>query len=135
MRSLVRLEAGAFDHEPDGFARGFVRTVALAIGLDADETVSRMLDEPTFDARTSISRLGKGLLAILVVGVLGATTWVGWAAMTRGEVKAATPASNTPQELPVRRDSVRALAIETGAIASDGSLLPLEPPGPPASDP
>ena len=40
-RSLERLEAGAFDSEPDGFARGFVRTVADAMGLDARPRRSR----------------------------------------------------------------------------------------------
>jgi cytoskeletal protein RodZ len=52
VRSLRRLEAGAFDHEPDGFARGFVRTVASALGLPPDETVARMLPEATDDARS-----------------------------------------------------------------------------------
>ena len=42
IRSLARLEAGVFDAEPDGFARGFVRTVAIALGLPPDETVARM---------------------------------------------------------------------------------------------
>ena len=45
LRSLERLESGAFDGAPDGFARGFVRTVALALGLDADDAVGRMLPE------------------------------------------------------------------------------------------
>jgi len=45
LRSLERLESGAFDATPDGFARGFVRTVAVALGLDPDDAVSRMLPE------------------------------------------------------------------------------------------
>ena len=45
-RSLERLEAGAFDAAPDGFARGFVRTVAEALGLDPDEAVMRLMREP-----------------------------------------------------------------------------------------
>ena len=39
-------EAGAFDGDPDGFVRGFVRTVADGLGLDADATLLRMLREP-----------------------------------------------------------------------------------------
>ncbi len=46
VRSLERLENGAFDTTADGFTRGFVRTVADALGLDADAAVSRMLSEP-----------------------------------------------------------------------------------------
>ncbi|HPG28255.1 MAG TPA: helix-turn-helix domain-containing protein, partial [Myxococcota bacterium] len=37
LRSLERLESGHFDGETDGFVRGFVRTVATALGLDADD--------------------------------------------------------------------------------------------------
>ena len=46
LRSLERLERGEFDGETDGFARGFVRTVAIALGLDVDDAISRMLQEP-----------------------------------------------------------------------------------------
>ena len=46
LRSLERLEAGYFDGMTDGFVRGFVRTVSGALGLDADQTVARMLEEP-----------------------------------------------------------------------------------------
>ena len=46
MRSLERLETGAFDGQQDGFVRGFVRTVAVAIGLDPDDAVARLLAEP-----------------------------------------------------------------------------------------
>lgn len=42
-RSLARLESGAFDRQHDAFARGFVRTVALAIGIDPGDTLVRML--------------------------------------------------------------------------------------------
>lgn len=48
-RSLERLEAGAFDSTPDGFVRGFVRTVAAALGLDPDDAVNRLLREPRED--------------------------------------------------------------------------------------
>lgn len=49
-RSLERLEAGLFDELPDGFARGFVRTVAEALGLDSEEAVMRLMREPPEDA-------------------------------------------------------------------------------------
>ena len=48
LRSLDRLEAGAFDGHPDGFVRGFVRTVSEGLGLDPDDTLMRMLSEPPF---------------------------------------------------------------------------------------
>ncbi len=48
-RNIERLEAGAFDAAPDGFSRGFVRTVAVALGLDADEAVTRLMAEPRAD--------------------------------------------------------------------------------------
>jgi hypothetical protein len=47
LRSLERLETGAFDGLDDGFVRGFVRTVADALGLDLDDTLARMSPEPT----------------------------------------------------------------------------------------
>ncbi len=49
-RSLERLEAGLFDDAPDGFARGFVRTVAEALGLDSEDAVMRLMREPPEDA-------------------------------------------------------------------------------------
>ena len=45
-RSLERLEAGSFDGTSDGFVRGFVRCVAASLGLDPDEAVMRLMDEP-----------------------------------------------------------------------------------------
>jgi cytoskeletal protein RodZ len=49
-RSLERLEAGFFDDMTDGFARGFVRTVAGALGLDSEDAVMRLMREPPEDA-------------------------------------------------------------------------------------
>jgi hypothetical protein len=51
VRSLERLEAGAFDGQHDGFVRGFVRTVAVAIGLDPEDAVARLLAEPELKPR------------------------------------------------------------------------------------
>jgi hypothetical protein len=68
-RNIERLEAGVFDGVADGFTRGFVRTVAEALGLDADETVMRLMSEPDpGDAgSTGMSRL-QGLLLRFVLG-------------------------------------------------------------------
>jgi transcriptional regulator with XRE-family HTH domain len=68
LRSLQRLEAGAFDHDPDGFARGFVRTVAMALGLPPDETIARMLPE----ADDGEGGPGAGALVWIARGVVGA---------------------------------------------------------------
>lgn len=78
-RSLERLEAGAFDENPDGFARGFVRAVAQALDLDPEEVVSRLAGDPTGRAqrRASGHRLRRplligGLLALaLSLGIVG----------------------------------------------------------------
>lgn len=48
-RNIERLESGALDEKPDGFARGFVRAIADALGLDADEAVMRLMQEPEAD--------------------------------------------------------------------------------------
>jgi cytoskeletal protein RodZ len=78
-RSLERLEAGAFDGTPDGFARGFVRTVAEALGLDPDDAVNRLLAEPREDEarlREAARRdqrqlwLWAGALASVLAGLL-----------------------------------------------------------------
>lgn len=50
-RSLERLESGVFDGDRDAFARGFVRTVAMAIGVDGETAVARMDPEHTPGAR------------------------------------------------------------------------------------
>jgi cytoskeletal protein RodZ len=74
-RSLERLEAGEFDARPDGFARGFVRTVAASLGLDPDDAVARMLEEPAPEAqapRLPRSRLLYVLAVTLAAVALGA---------------------------------------------------------------
>jgi len=87
-RSLERLEAGAFDATPDGFARGFVRTVAEALGLDPDDAVNRLLREPREDEAQLLARaqqqrrklalrLGIAAAALLVLLALARlTSWV-----------------------------------------------------------
>ena len=81
-RSLERLEAGAFDATPDGFVRGFVRTVAEALGLDPDDAVNRLLREPREDEAFLLARareqrrklvlwIGLATAALLLVLALG----------------------------------------------------------------
>jgi cytoskeleton protein RodZ len=107
-RNLERLESGAFDAQSDGFVRGFVRTVADAIGLDARETVMRMVGEPDvgdegllFRRRVRIAVLaavvGGALLLALGLGLRLATRWI------------VEPAGGPPDHV-FRRDAVRSLA-------------------------
>lgn len=77
-RNLERLEAGAFDDSPDGFARGFVRTVATALGLDPDEAVMRLMREPPADPHpTSAPAAGLALriAAVALVAVVVLLLW------------------------------------------------------------
>ena len=82
LRSLERLEAGAFDATPDGFVRGFVRTVAEALGLDPVDAVNRLLREPREDEAYLLARardqrrklalwIGLGTAALLLMLGLG----------------------------------------------------------------
>ncbi|MFP6654849.1 MAG: helix-turn-helix transcriptional regulator [Myxococcota bacterium] len=123
LRSLERLESGRFDGETDGFVRGFVRTVASALGLDAEDAVSRMLREPVPGParRPSPSRSAKqvfvaGMLLLLVV----ASFFVlrsGWHWLLG---TASTPAS---RDVVLWHDPVRALAKDRG-IALEPVLTP-----------
>jgi cytoskeletal protein RodZ len=114
-RSLERLEAGVFDAMPDGFVRGFVRTVADALGLDPDDAVNRLLREPREDEAAVQARerqrrrrllLRAGLLAAVLLLLLG--LWrasAGWRARD----------AERPDPVVFRHDAVRALADETEA--------------------
>ena len=129
VRSLERLEAGVYDGQQDGFVRGFVRTVAVAIGLDPNDAVARLLAEP--DARPEPRLPDLRRLAVAAVGVAGVLAL----ALALWEVTRA-PAESEPRSpvaAPVRRDAVRALAFERGllpgepATAGPPALLLLEP--------
>jgi hypothetical protein len=129
VRSLERLEAGVFDGQQDGFVRGFVRTVAVAIGLDPNDAVARLLAEP--DARPGSRLPDLRRFAVAAVGLAGVLAL----ALALWEITRA-PAeveSSGPVAAPVRRDAVRALAIERGllteapATAGPPALLLLEP--------
>ncbi len=112
-RSLERLEGGEFDGQPDGFARGFVRAVATALGLDPDDAVSRMLTEVEMPAESGRSlALGRATLVLGVVLVLALAVAL-WTALAGGGDAPLPP----DEELVMRRDAVRTLAAERAAPA------------------
>ncbi len=117
LRSLERLEAGAFDRDPDGFARGFVRTVAEALGLEPDQTVIRMLPEPgpaTTGAGIPTSRTL--LLALLAAVIAVGVPYLAWHLLSRASAVAEMSPPSAPQEQIVRRDEVRLLAESIDAL-------------------
>ena len=123
LRSLQRLEDGAFDHQADGFARGFVRTVAEALGLNAEEAVMRLLGEPPSGddelalRRLSLRRwaLGSALLLGGAAAIFG--LWSLWSAAASG------PAHEASEEIVYRRDVVRELAEAQRASDAGGESL------------
>ncbi len=111
-RSLERLESGVFDQAPDGFVRGFVRTVAAALGLDPDEAVMRLLSEPPADVEADggvlpwPSPLARwAVLAFAGLLVAGA---LGWLAASLGS----RPGDPVTDGTVLRRDPIRELARE-----------------------
>jgi hypothetical protein len=122
-RSLERLEDGAFDRQADGFARGFVRTVAAALGLDAEEAVMRLLDEPAADEiENEIRRLALQRWAVASVLLLSGTAAIFgiWALWTRDSSDGAGAVSS---EIVYRPDAVRELAEEMRAFGTDREPL------------
>lgn len=115
LRSLERLERGEFDGETDGFARVFVRTVAIALGLDVEDAISRMLQEPepgVWERHSSSRRLKQilataALLVLCVTGVVVARA--GW------NVLVGASDDDPDRAVVIWRDPVRALAEATGA--------------------
>lgn len=135
-RSLERLEAGAFDDDTDGFARGFVRTVAEALGLDPDEAVMRLLREPPDDEGDAAPlwlRAAQG--AVALSAVVAAVVAIGW---LFGPSEAPVPIADvepaiSSSEVVYRRDAVRELArAHQGPPSADVRSIP-EPPREPAS--
>ncbi|MGI9432420.1 MAG: helix-turn-helix domain-containing protein [Myxococcota bacterium] len=123
-RSLERLEAGAFDRDPDGFTRGFVRTVAAAIGLDPQATVERMLTEMKPQRLRAAQNLipalvGLALLIAMAALAVAAANWLG----TPG-----APASETAEPELRRRDFGRELA-DRRAPADSANDFRLHAPG------
>jgi hypothetical protein len=119
LRSLERLEAGAFDRDPDGFARGFVRTVAEA------QTVIRMLPEPGPAASgAGIPGTRTLLLALLAAVIAVGVPWTAWQLLSRGPVVAEARAPSAAAERIVRRDEVRGLAESIGALEPAETATP-----------
>jgi cytoskeletal protein RodZ len=106
LRSLKRLEQGTFDRDPDGFVRGFVRTVSLALGLDPDDTLMRMLAEPT-GGTPKRKRAGPPLRTWLALTAGLAAAVAGAALLHAALWNTPTP---TDERTVIRRDPVRALA-------------------------
>ena len=115
-RSLERLEAGLFDDLPDGFARGFVRTVAEALGLDSEDAVMRLMREPPEDAveargRPSLEQKTMFARAAVLAGIvlLALALWklvAAWLAPVEAPVT---------RDVILRHDPVRALAQQEQA--------------------
>jgi hypothetical protein len=109
-RSLERLESGAFDLHSDGFARGFVRTVAQALGLDVEDAVLRLLGEPAL-AKDDFPFLNQRFLrwvgVVIVLFCVSAAVLGAWSLVGR---EAADPGPLMSQEVFIRRDVVRDLA-------------------------
>jgi hypothetical protein len=115
-RNLERLESGAFDAEPDGFVRGFVRTVAEALGLDPQEAVMRLVGEPVgadedwhqrrLWAIVGATLVGMVLLFAIGFGLQRAARWI------------VEPSGGEP-EVVYRRDAVRSLAEQARSGSRD----------------
>lgn len=107
-RNLERLESGAFDAQRDGFVRGFVRTVAVALGLDSNEVMMRMSGEPVGADEQELwrRRMRVALLTALLGGLVLVALGLGLRQATRWIVE---PAGGPPDHV-FRRDAVRSLA-------------------------
>ena len=120
-RNIERLEAGAFDAAPDGFSRGFVRTIAQALGLDADEAVMRLMREPGVDD-AELARVRWRML--IARGALAAVLAAALVLVGKLVVTLLAPATDSaPPAVLYRRDPVRALAAE----APPAPVVPSEP--------
>ncbi len=115
LRSLERLEAGSFDANIDGFVRGFVRTVAEALGLDPEESVARTRSEPGADSGTG-SAPQLSLRRVFVTVALGVGAGLLLALGQKVAVSPPRGPATAPDLVVFRRDPVRALA-EAQAVA------------------
>jgi len=110
-RSLERLEAGAFDRNPDGFVRGFVRTVAVGLGLSPEEAVMRMLGEPPESGETRTPRPTRAKRWLLVAsGLVAVATGLAVAFWHWYPRALQSETGNDGPEIVYRRDAIRALA-------------------------
>ena len=115
LRSLERLEAGVFDGKQDGFVRGFVRTVSVAIGLDPEDAVARLLAEPVAVPR----RRWPDPRRVALAATLLASTLAAVAALWQWTHAPAGAVVENEERPFLRRDPVRALAIEQGLLPSE----------------
>lgn len=127
MRSLERLESGAFDTLDDGFVRGFVLTVAQALGLDPDDTLARMSREPAPESKAprSLALTGMFRLGVLLSGLALVLVSMG---LVRIAIDA-IPGSEESSQVVLRRDPVRALAEASGVplFGATETLVPATP--------
>ena len=114
LRSLSLLESGAFDRNPDGFVRGFVRTVSEGLGMNPDDTLVRMLSEPVA-ADSLRTRLAASLPAAWLV-VLGGAAVLAVASVIVLVVVSVEPRDDVRSTV-IRRDPVRALAAAHAAAS------------------
>ena len=129
-RNLERLEAGAFDVSPDGFSRGFVRSVAEALGLDPDEAVMHLMREPPADD-ADIESLRR-TRAILVRAAVAAAAVIALVLLLRLVLTLLAPAAKSESDGPemvYRRDAVRSLAdaVREGRLAPSVAAAPESP--------
>ncbi len=134
LRSLERLESGVFDQMDDGFVRGFVRTVAESLGLDPDDTLARITQEPVSMDQTqrTIPLIGLMRVGVLVAGFALVLISVGLISLAVQYV----PGQQKTSPLVMRRDPVRVLAEARGGsgITARQALVTPEPPrSPPAT--
>lgn len=138
LRSLKRLETGVFDDLNDGFVRGFVRTVAIALGLDQDDTLARMSQEPSAsnDSARVLSASGLVRIGVLVLALSLVLISVGLVGVAVQYV----PGQNAASPLVMRSDPVRALAEAQGVSSFSAShalvtpILQSLPTAPPESE-
>lgn len=138
-RSLERLEAGAFDRDTDGFARGFVRTVAEALGLDPVETVMRLLREPPVEEGERPGRRAarRGVLAVaLALVALASAGLAAWAFGSRLLPRPAPEPERGSAPHVYRADAIRSLVEERArAEPPAASAAAAEEPAPEAGAP
>lgn len=131
-RSLVRLEAGAFDHQRDAFVRGFVRTVALAIGLDPVDTMVRLLaGEAALRGRSASSPLHVATLGLAAVALALLATGAGLAIAGRLDVSRVSALLVRPAQAPEPRRDVVIEFAEQVRSAPPGTFARARPVAPP----
>lgn len=137
-RSIERLESGVFDRAPDGFVRGFVRTVADALGLDPENAVMRLLREPSDDdervANERALRRSRGIRIAVAAGValialVGLVRLVATGDSRPGAPVEKAPDENAPETV-MRRDPIRALALEAERRPRPAPVAAPEPAAP-----